>query len=39
MEVVFCDNRVVSVGAESFDDMVVELADLAVRRHERDEVT
>jgi cyclic 2,3-diphosphoglycerate synthetase len=35
MEVVFCDNRVVSVGDTSFDDVVGELADLAVRRHER----
>jgi cyclic 2,3-diphosphoglycerate synthetase len=35
MEVVFCDNRVVSVGDESFDDVVTELADLATRRRER----
>jgi cyclic 2,3-diphosphoglycerate synthetase len=35
MEVVFCDNRVVSVGEEeSFEDVVGDLADLATRRHD-----
>ncbi len=34
MEVVFCDNRVVSVdGEESFEGLVSELADIATRRY------
>ncbi|MGH9244961.1 MAG: 2,3-diphosphoglycerate synthetase [Acidimicrobiales bacterium] len=34
MEVVFCDNQVVAVDKDSsFEELVIDLADLAVRRH------
>ena len=33
MEVVFCDNRVVSIGGDgTFDDLALSTADLAVER-------
>lgn len=37
MEVVFCDNRVVTMGGDgSFEDLAVSVADLAARRFEHD---
>jgi cyclic 2,3-diphosphoglycerate synthase len=36
LEVVFCDNRVVSLGGDgSFDELALATADLAVERHQR----
>jgi cyclic 2,3-diphosphoglycerate synthetase len=35
MEVVFCDNRVVSIDDDSFDEVAAELGSLATERHQQ----